>query len=169
MPFTPSLAALELPDDVRAHLTVVSRSRTESKAHVERAQMLLAYAGGEPIRDLARRLQTNRRKVERLVNRALQVGALAALDDLPRSGRPPKITAEARVWLVSVACQEPKALGYSYELWTAELLARHAREQGPEQGHPSLVKLSAGTVSKILRQATVQPPRIAYYLERRDR
>jgi transposase len=168
MPFEPSLAALELPDDVREHLTAVSRSRTKGKAQVERAQMLLAYAGGEPIRDLARRFGSNRRRVERLVNRALQVGASAALDDLPRSGRPPKITAEARIWLVSLACEKPKQLGYSYELWTAELLAQHAREHCQEHGHPSLANLSAGTVSKILRKATVQPHRIAYYLERRD-
>jgi hypothetical protein len=28
--------------------------------------------------------------------------------------------------------------GYPHELWTTRLLARHAREQGPAEGHPCL-------------------------------
>jgi hypothetical protein len=36
------------------------------------------------------------------------------------------------------------------------------------QGHPSLLRLARGTVSKILRQSQVRPHKISYYLERRD-
>jgi hypothetical protein len=56
-------------------------------------------------------------------------GALAALDDRPRPGREPTITREAKAWLVSLACQKAKDLGYRHELWTTRLLARHAREK----------------------------------------
>ena len=168
MSFPSRRAPLELPAEIRERLTVISKARTEPKSHVERARMLLAYAEGRSISALARELGTNRPRVERCIDKALEWGALAALDDLPRSGKPPTITAQARAWLVALACQKPTELGYSYELWTTDLLAQHARRHGPEQGHPSLAKLSRGTVSKILSKVPVQPHKIAYYLERRD-
>ena len=152
---------------MRERLAIISKSRTEEKAHVERAQMLLAYADREPISALARRMGTDRAKVERCVDKALELGALVALDDLPRSGRPPTITPEARAWVVALACRKPKELGYSYELWTTDLLAQHVRLHCEENGYPSLRKRARGTVTKILARVLIQPHKRAYYLERR--
>jgi hypothetical protein len=90
--------------------------------------------------------------VQRCVERAVVEGALAALDDRPRPGREPTITREAKAWLVSLACQKAKDLGYPHELWTTRLLARHAREHGPAEGHACLANLAQGTVCKILDQ-----------------
>jgi len=63
---------------------------------------------------------------------------MAALDDRPRSGKEPTITAEAKAWLVSLACRKAKELGYPHELRTTRLLARHARENSctSEQRRP---------------------------------
>ncbi|MGO4568939.1 IS630 family transposase, partial [Rhizobium sp. 2YAF20] len=58
--------------------------------------------------------------------------------------------------------------GYPHELWTTRLLARHAREHGPEAGHPCLARLVQGTVSKLLSQEEIKPHKMRYYLERRD-
>jgi len=157
-----------LADEVKEKLKKISRSRTEAVRRVERAKILLAYARGETISAIARQLHTNRPKVERCIDKALQLGPETALDDLPRPGKPRTITPEARAWLVSLACQKPKDLGYSYELWTTRLLAAHAREHCQEAGHPSLARLVRGTVSKILSAHHVQPHRIRYYLQRRD-
>src|ERR1700687_1306021 len=82
---------------------------------------------------------------------------VAALDDRPRSGKEPTITAEAKAWLVSLACRKAKELGYPHELWTTRLLARHAREHGPAEGHGCLAKLVQGTVCKILNEQEVKP------------
>jgi len=168
MPFQSRRAPLVLSAEIRQRLTVISKARIQERSHVERARMLLAYAEGATISAIARQLDTNRPKVERCIEKALELGALAALDDLPRSGKPPTITPEARAWLVALACQKPTELGYSYELWTTDLLARHASRHGPAKGHPSLAKLARGTVSKILGKVPVQPHKIVYYLERRD-
>jgi hypothetical protein len=62
------------------------------------------------------------------------------------------ITLEAKAWLVSLACRKAKDLGYPHELWTTRLLARHAREHGPAEGHAGLANLAQGTVCKILAQ-----------------
>jgi len=93
---------------------------------------------------------------------------VAALDDSPRPGKPSTITAEAKAWLVALACRKAKDLGYPHELWTTRLLARHAREHGPAAGHGCLAELVQGTVCKILDAHQVKPHKVRYYLERRD-
>lgn len=153
---------------MRARIEKVRHSRTEAIRRVERAKILLAYAAGDTVSEIARVLGTNRPKVQRCLDKALQFGALAALDDLQRAGRPAAIPAEARAWLVSVACRKPTELGYPEELWTTRLLAHHARRQGPAAGHPSLANLARGTVSKLLSREKLRPHKITYYLERRD-
>ena len=106
--------------------------------------------------------------VQRCVERAVAYGALAALDDRPRPGKEPTITAEAKAWLVDLACRKAKELGYPHELWTTRLLARHAREHGPAVGHDCLARLAQGTVCKILNRQALKPHKVRYYLERRD-
>lgn len=168
MPFQRQRPDLLLTDEQRSTLKMVSGSRTDQQRRVERARILLAYVDGESISAIARRLGTNRRKIDRLVDKALELGPLAALDDLKRRGRPADITPEARAWLLALACRKPRELGYSYELWTTDLLARHAREHCAAEGHPSLAQLSRGTVSKILRRGELRPHKVRYYLARRD-
>jgi hypothetical protein len=75
---------------------------------------------------------------------------MAALDDRPHPGKEPTITVEAKTWVVALACRKPKELGYPHEVWTTRLLADHAREHGPRQGHGCLSGLVQGTVCKIL-------------------
>jgi hypothetical protein len=47
-------------------------------------------------------------------------------------------------------------------------LAAHARDHGPQAGHPSLAKLAQGTVCKILAAHEIKPHKVRYYVERRD-
>ena len=168
MPFVSGRAALVLDARTRARLVAVSASYTAPAAHVKRAGMLLAYADGVTVSEIARRFGTNRPKVERTIDRALRFGALRALDDLPRRGRPPGIPQEARAWLVDLACRKPKDLGYPEELWTTARLASHARAHCVAAGHPALARLGRGTVSKILAEHKLRPHKVTYYLERRD-
>jgi transposase len=168
MPFRSTRAKLVLSTEVESRLKTLAHSRTEPAQRVERAQILLAYTAGESINAMAHRLGTNRPKIERCVDKALQIGPLAALEDLPGRGKPAAISAEARAWVVSLACQKPKDLGHAAELWTTRLLASHVRQHCVAEGHPSLLRLARGTVSKILRQSQVRPHKISYYLERRD-
>src|SRR5216684_4498134 len=99
MPFQARRPALVLPVDVRGKLGALAASRTGPASHIERARILMGYADGETVSSIARRLRTNRPKVERCIDKALQLGPLAALDDLPRSGKPASITMEARAWV----------------------------------------------------------------------
>jgi transposase len=66
------------------------------------------------------------------------------------------------------ACQKPKELGYSYELWTYKLLVAHVRQHCVAAGHPALLRLSRSKLHKILRQGELRPHKIRYYVEKRD-
>ena len=135
MPFQSKRAKLVLDADVREQIVAISKARREPASRVERARMLRAYAGGEAVSATARQMRTNRPKVERCIDKALTLGALAALRDLPGRGKPPKITPEDRAWIMSLACRKPKDLGYPHEVSTTALLAEHVRRdwRGPSE------------------------------------
>jgi transposase len=160
--------ALPSDEEQRQHLLEISRSRTEPASRVERARIILAYLEEPSAYVVARRIGVTQQTVTRCLKRAAELGVIEALDDRPRAGRDPVITAEAKTWLVALACQKPKELGYPHELWTTRLLAAHARQHAPSAGHPSLGKLAQGTVCKILAEPEVKPHKVRYYLEKRD-
>lgn len=168
MPFQSRKPKLILSNEIKGKLEAIGRSRTKASRTAERARILLAYAEGRSVGTVAEQWHLTRPKVNRCVNKALQLGALASLADLGGRGKPSVIAPEARAWVVALACQKPKDLGYSFELWTTRLLADHLRKTCQQVGHPSLAKISRGTVSKILTQSQIRPHKISYYLERRD-
>src|SRR5215471_7126785 len=141
---------LSLGDGDVERLRSIAQSRTEPASRVERARILLAYRENPSFFAVGRALGLHHQTVQRCVERAVIEGAMAALDDRPRPGKEPTITIEAKAWLTSLACRKAKELGYPHELWTTRLLARHAREHGPAQGHACLANLAQGTVMAII-------------------
>jgi transposase len=135
-------------------LRSVAQSRTEPASRVERARILLAYREDLSFFAVGRMLGLHHQTVQRCVERAVAEGPMVAVNR-PRPGREPTITLEAKAWLVSLACRKAKELGYPHELWTTRLLARHAGERGPPEGHACLANLAHGTVCKILDQEEV--------------
>ena len=154
-------------EDVAA-LEAICRSRSEPASRVERARILLAYRKDPSFFAVGQAVGVHHQTAQRCVERALAYGPIAALDDLPRPGREPTITAEAKAWIADLACRKAKEFGYPHELWTTRLLARHARERGPAEGHPCLARLVQGTLCKILNGQEIKPHKVRYYLERRD-
>ena len=136
MPFVSRRAQLRLGAGEMEMLTTLSQSRSESAGRVQRASMLLRYHAGDTVSEIARALHTNRPRVERCVSKALDLGAAQALVDLPGRGRRPAMTAEARAWVVSLACRKPKDLGYAQKLWTTRVADR-ACPQPLRGGRPS--------------------------------
>jgi transposase len=159
---------LSIGSDDLSLLESIARSRTEPAIRVERARMLLAYRANPSSTAVGEQIGVMRHTVRRCVRRAQRLGAVAALDESPRPGKAPSITPEARAWLVSLACQKAKDLGYPHELWTTRLLARHARNHAASAGHPCMARIVQGTVCKILARHEVKPHKVRYYLERRD-
>jgi transposase len=159
---------LAMVDEDVVALEAICRSRSEPASRVERARILLAYRKNPSFFAVGRAVGVHHQTAQRCVERALAYGPMAALDDLPRPGREPTLTAEAKAWIADLACRKAKELGYPHELWTTRLLARHAREHGPAEGHPCLARLAQGTLCKILNEQEIKPHKVRYYLERRD-
>jgi transposase len=159
---------LSIGTDDLARLESIARSRTEPAVRVERARLLLAYRADPSSTAVGQRIGVMRHTVRRCVRRARSFGVMAALDDSPRPGKAPRITPEAKAWLVSLACQKAKDLGYPHELWTTRLLAQHVREHAVATGHPCMARIVQGTVCKILARHEIRPHKVRYYLERRD-
>ncbi len=159
---------LAIGEEDLASLSAIARSRTEPASRVERARMLLAYREYPSFFAVGQTVGVHHQTVQRCVERALAYGPLAALEDRSRPGKEPKITAEAKAWIVDLACRKAKELGYPHELWTTRLLARHVREHGPAAGHTCLAKLAQGTLCNILNDQEIKPHKVRYYLERRD-
>ena len=77
MPFQKKRPGLVLTEEMQARLESISKSRTEKASRVERAKILLAYAGSASVSSIARKFSTNRPKVERCIDKALQLGIRA--------------------------------------------------------------------------------------------
>lgn len=161
-------AILELSTQVKEELIQITRARTEAAAKVQRAKIILLYSDGKRISQIVQQMNTNRPLIERVINKASTFGPMQALKDLPRPGRPPIITDDAKSWVLSIACQKPKDFGYAHEIWTYSLLIKHIRKYCEQQGHICLKALGKGRLHAILSKSNIKPHKISYYLERRD-
>ena len=168
MPFVTTRAPLTFSDEQRARLEALRRSRSEEKQRVLHAAILLDAASGRSDSDVAADNGVNRHTVALCARKFLQFGLEVALGELPRPGQTRRITDEAMAWVRNLACQKPKDLGYSYELWTYDLMQRHIRKQAVTTGHPSLSQLSRSKLHRILTQGELKPHKVRYYVERRD-
>ena len=158
----------EMSEADRKALILIARSRREKAGRALRARMLLAYRETPSFYAVGRQVGVAHQTVTRCVERAHSEGVMAALDELPRPGKAPTITQEARAWLVSLACDKAKEHGYPHELWTTRLLTRHARAHCAAAGHDCLSRLSQGTLCKILAKQEIKAHKMRYYLQRRD-
>jgi len=159
---------LSLTSEELDQLQQLRRSKSAPLREVQRAHVLVRYQAGETVAGIARAVGLTRVSVAKWIDRGLAIGAMAAMKDAYHRPREPQITEEARAWVVMLACTKPKELGYAAELWTRSALAQHVRTHAVDAGHPSLSRAAKATVHRILRQHSLRPDRIKYYLEQRD-
>lgn len=159
--------ALTVDDEQLAKLKALAGSRTAPVREVQRAKMLLSYWQGASLSKIAASVGVSRPTVYKCIDKALQMGLEAGLQDCPRPGRESEISEEAKAWVVGLACVKPKELGFAAELWTLSALSAHIRGQALAAGWPRLAKAGKMTVWRILNEHALKPHRIRYYLERR--
>jgi len=168
VPFPRKRNGLQFTDLELRKLDAIRKSRSEEKRRTLRASILLDSLSGQSDEAIARRHHVSRGTVVLCIRKCLRFGLDAALGELPRPGKPRSFPDDALAWVRHCACQKPKELGYSYELWTYQLLTAHLRGHCVAAGHPALQKLSRSKLHKILRQGELRPHKIRYYVERRD-
>lgn len=165
---TSAHAKLVLTAEEKQYLDELRQSRTVAVRDAQRAQILWRYHAGETVSQISRALSTTRKSVLKWIDKALQLGVKAGIQDTPHKPREAVITDNAKAWVVHLACCKPKELGYAAELWTRSALARHVRQEAVRAGFPALAKAGKATVQRILAAQALQPHKVKYYLERRD-
>src|SRR6516165_1874702 len=106
---------LAMDEDDVAALEAICRSRSELASRVERARILLAYRNNPSFFAVGRAVGVHHQTAQRCVERALAYGPMAALDDRPRPGKEPTITAEAKAWIADLACARPRNSNYLHD------------------------------------------------------
>ena len=118
---------IKLEEDERKVLAQLANSQKAAAVKVKRAKALLAMdisETGPALSDAktARISGVSVRSLERLRQRACEVGALAALERKPRLTPPvePKVTGEVEAMMIKIACSEAPA---DASRWTMQMIA----------------------------------------------
>lgn len=166
----PQKFTLALTDEERSLLKKCASASSEQVRRQQRAKILLLRADGRSYEEIQSTLNVSSPTITKVLKKAYVFGAIAALDDLQRSGRPCRITREASTWIVSLACQSPDTVpdGPALKMWTITELTNYAKQRCKQYGHPSLETVQRSTVWEILYNPELKPHNIKYYLERRD-
>ena len=159
---------INLTAEERDFLETQTRARTIQAQTVNRARILLLKADGYSINEIADKVGINRKSVMLCLKKYTAGGVENALFDAPGRGRNAEITDEEKAWIINIACQKPKDLGYSAETWTYARLTSHINKNAEAAGFIRLSTIHKSTVHKILDKAEIKPFRIRYYCENRD-
>jgi transposase len=127
-----------------------------------RARIVLAAAQGRGNARIATDLGTGVDTVRKWRGRFAARG-LAGLEDLPRSGRPRRITEADRAAVVALACQLPAATGVPLSRWTGPELAAELTAQGLLSAPMSVTSLL-----RILAENPVRPWQYQSWIFPRD-
>ena len=161
-------AKLKLSSEELDKLKRIAQSQTQPLREVQRAKILIYYHSGENITKIQQLVGLSRKAIYKWIDRALARGIETGTQDQYHSPKLPVITLEAKAWVVNVACTKPKEFGYAAEIWTHSKLAEHTRKYAPAAGHDCLKKAAKATIQRILKDQSLQPHKVKYYLEKRD-
>lgn len=127
-----------------------------------RAQIVLGAARGRTNERIAAELGVGVDTVRKWRGRFAAHG-LGGLADLPRPGRPRRITELERAAVVALACQLPAATGVPLARWTGPELAAELTAQGLVN-----TPVSASSVLRILAEHPVKPWQYQSWIYPRD-
>ena len=153
----------DLSEEDLNKLRRIRSSMKEEKRRVTRASIILDYLDDYSDDRIAARNGMNKNTVKKCLSKLREFGMEAALNDLPRPGKPRTITDDDKSWILNLACTKPAEHGYPDELWPYTLLTGHIRKN-----KSSLKNISRSTVFEILNEAEIKPHKIRYYVEKRD-
>ena len=159
----PLLRAVPVVLSAGERTTLNKRVRGAKTAYRDRlrAQIVLAAARGRDNARIAADLRITVDTVRKWRGRFAGRG-LDGLADLPRSGRPRRISELTRAAVVALACQLPAATGVPLSRWTGpELLAEITRAGLGRQ-------LSVSSVLRILAEHPVKPWQYQSWISPRD-
>lgn len=142
---------LKLSPDEHAVLTGMLRATTISAGLARRARVILALANGDSYATIGAKLGVTDTYIARWKQRVL-AGGLAALGDLPRSGRPDRLDPRIEAKILAKT-QEPPPAPLTH--WTTRRMAK-------------LIGVSHVTVHRVWQRAGLKPHRLERYVTSDD-
>jgi transposase len=143
---------VDLTEEERAQLVVLTLGGKVAARRLRRAQTLLLAHEGHPDRVIAQMLHIGHATVERTRQRFVEEGFAAALSERPRPGGTAKLDGKQEAFLVALACT-PAPEGR--KCWTMQLLADRLVAVGV------IDAISDETVRRTLKKGTSSPGLLA--------
>jgi transposase len=162
----------KLDDIHKTELEKLANSGMTPVVIAQRAKILLLKDTGKSAAVIAEEVGVSRHTAELWIKKYRARSKDDTIEDLLNvekgRGRKEEITGEAKTWLISVACTQPKDFGYAAETWTTKSLTQHINKTAAAEGFERLSTITESGVYRILDKSRIKPFRIQYYCERRD-
>ena len=155
----PKPSAINLNDVERQGLELLVRRYTTGQQKVIRARIVLLAAMGKNNREIANELEVSLDTVRLWRQRWLDLQPISLddlsieerLDDLPRPGAPPRLTANQICQIQQLACEKPEKSGRPISQWTSREIAAEIMARG------IIDTISARHSARILKKMASNP------------
>lgn len=162
----PNPTTVDLTAEERQGLEKLVRRHSTPQQIALRARIILAAADGQKNIQIATALGIAVETVRLWRNRwlILQPIPLAdlsfeeRLEDLPRSGAPPTITADQRCRIEAMACEKPEEAGRPISHWTNREVADEIIQRG------IVDHISPRHAGRLLKESDIKPHQVRYWL-----
>jgi transposase len=156
----PKPPEIKLTDEERQGLEKLVRRHYIPQQIALRGRIVLAAADGKNNAQIAREFGINVETPRLWRNRWLILSPISLddlsieerLDDLPRPGAPPQITADQRCQIEAMACEEPEDSGRPISHWTAREIADEIMRRS------ILEQISPRHAARLLKRQRSQAP-----------
>jgi putative transposase len=156
----PKPPVLSLTDEERQGLEKLTKRHSAPQQLVLRARIVLAADGGKNNSQIAKDLDIEVKTVRRWRDRWLLLQPIALkdlsieerLEDLPRPGAPPRITADQRCQIEALACEDPEDSKRPISHWTGRELADEIMKRG------IIDQISARHARRLFKRGRSQTP-----------
>jgi transposase len=152
---------VQLTASERAALKKRGRGHKTAHRDRQRALIVLLAARGRPNAKIAAGLGVSEDTVRKWRGR-FAARRLPGLEDLPRTGRPRRISAAERAEVCALACQLPAATGVPLARWSCPELATELTSRGLVSG------ISPSSVRRILAEHPIKPWQYQSWIFPRD-
>jgi transposase len=134
----PKAPAVHLSSEERRELERLVRGHLTPQVIALRGRIVLAAADGLDNAEIAEQLHVGVKAVRRWRGRWLGLQAATLEDlpvaerltDVPRTGRPSRITAEQVCQIIELACEAPEKSGRPISQWSASEIAKEVIQRG---------------------------------------
>jgi putative transposase len=134
---TPKATEVNLSKEEQEGLEQLTRRHNIGQQIALRGRIVLAAGQGQTNSAIAAQLKVSINTAQRWRNRWAKAQTLSSddlsiedrLQDMPRPGAPPRITADQRCKIEALACEKPEKSGRPISQWTAREIADEVMER----------------------------------------